>query len=329
MVRFGDHVTVDKNEVVAGDVVVIGGSIDVLGKVSGDVVSIGGEVTVHEGAVVNGQAVCVGGPVHQEDGSEIRGEVVSLNLGGPLGIGSSGGPLRSWHLRHSSPLGFVARLFSLAVGLGVLFGLACLVILVFGTQVDRIAGVITRDPFRSGAIGLLTVVALPPVIFLVAVTVIGIPAAIVLGLVWFLANAFGMVAVSRATGARVAASYAAGRSPYSATGVGMLVLSGPGRGGAPDLQGRGRDPAARVDLHRVRPAGAQRRLGDRPGRGGVHAVWTEGALRRAWPGPGPGPRRTHALRRTRALARARSALRAAPRLAARPRPPGRPHATAP
>jgi len=221
VVRFGEHVTVQKGESVAGDVVVIGGSLDVYGRVSGDVVSVGGDsITVHDGGVVNGQAVCVGGVVYQDEGAEIRGEVVSLNLGGPFGHRTG---FRRWRM-YASPFGFFTRLFSTVVALGVLFGLACLIMLVFGPQVDRVATALARDPLKSGAIGLLTVVALPPIIFLVAVTVIGIPAALVLVLAWFFANIFGMVAVSRATGSRIAHRMTVDRSPYLATGIGMLVL---------------------------------------------------------------------------------------------------------
>jgi hypothetical protein len=46
IVRFGEHIVIEEDEEVMGDVVAIGGSIDVRGKVMGDVVSVGGSLNV-------------------------------------------------------------------------------------------------------------------------------------------------------------------------------------------------------------------------------------------------------------------------------------------
>lgn len=217
VVRVGQNIRIDADEDVAGDVVAVGGSIEVLGRVSGDVVSVGGSIKLHEGAVVNGEAVAVGGVVEQEEGSEIRGEVVSLGMGIPFFPHSNFSYLR---VKPS----FVQRTITLAIGLAVLIGLNLLFVLLFGTQVGRIAGAIRRDGLKSGLVGLLAMAATPPAMFLLTVTVIGIPAAALLAILLFLGFMFGLVGASVATGSRLVGDRTAEPSRFLAASLGLLAL---------------------------------------------------------------------------------------------------------
>ena len=60
-----------------GDIVVIGGRIDLAGHAKGDVVAIGGPVRLGESAQVGGDVVTIGGELARENGSEVGGEIVS------------------------------------------------------------------------------------------------------------------------------------------------------------------------------------------------------------------------------------------------------------
>lgn len=242
-VRVGQNIRIEADEEVAGDVVAVGGSIEVLGRVSGDVVSVGGSIKLHDGAVVNGEAVAVGGVVEQEEGSEIRGEVVSLGMGipfMPFGKGSGFGGSRFNFERERPSL--ARRMAGMGVALAVLLGLNILFVLLFGTQVGRIAGTIRRDGLKSGLVGLFALAATPPAMFLLTVTVIGIPAAVLLAILLFLGLMFGLVGVSVATGSRVMGERAIEPSRFAAASLGLMVIVGvlvTGRvimwGGAPGL----------------------------------------------------------------------------------------------
>jgi len=91
-VQFGSSINVTEDEDVgslvcigcsvrvagtSGDVVAIGGRVQVEGHVKGDVVAIGGGVMLGENAKVGGDVVTIGGELNRQNGSEVGGEIVS------------------------------------------------------------------------------------------------------------------------------------------------------------------------------------------------------------------------------------------------------------
>jgi hypothetical protein len=78
IVRFGRNIRVRAGRKVKGDVVAIGGSVFIEGRVYGDVVAIGGSVVLDEGSRVKGDAVVVGGDLELLDGSYVRGDAVAI-----------------------------------------------------------------------------------------------------------------------------------------------------------------------------------------------------------------------------------------------------------
>ncbi len=78
LVRFGEDITIPEGKVIDGDVVAIGGSVTVLGRVKGDCVSVGGAVIVKGKGVVEGDAVSMGGGVTTSDSGSVAGSNVSL-----------------------------------------------------------------------------------------------------------------------------------------------------------------------------------------------------------------------------------------------------------
>ena len=61
----------------SGDVVAIGGRIDLEGHARGDVVAVGGGVRMADGSQVAGDVVTVGGALSRGSGSEVGGQIVS------------------------------------------------------------------------------------------------------------------------------------------------------------------------------------------------------------------------------------------------------------
>ncbi|MEJ2720023.1 MAG: hypothetical protein P8181_02615, partial [bacterium] len=83
IVKFGEDVRVDADELVRGDVVVFGGDVTVAGKVIGNVVVFGGDAIMRSGAEINGDVVVLAGELEEQPEVLIHGERVNfqkLNL---------------------------------------------------------------------------------------------------------------------------------------------------------------------------------------------------------------------------------------------------------
>jgi len=78
LVRFGEDITIPAGRTVLGDVVAMGGDINVFGNVTGDAVALGGNVHVQPGGGVRGDAVSIGGRVINDTGRALHGPSVSL-----------------------------------------------------------------------------------------------------------------------------------------------------------------------------------------------------------------------------------------------------------
>jgi hypothetical protein len=70
---FDGNATIDKDEVIEGDVVVKGGDLTVYGEVHGDVLVVGGTLYVKGGGRVRGNARVIRGDIVREDGGVIEG----------------------------------------------------------------------------------------------------------------------------------------------------------------------------------------------------------------------------------------------------------------
>lgn len=76
IVRFFGDVHVAQDEVIDGDVVTIGGSIKLKGRVDGDAVAVFGSIMMAPFSSVEGDAVSVVGRVHMAEGAEVYGDIV-------------------------------------------------------------------------------------------------------------------------------------------------------------------------------------------------------------------------------------------------------------
>lgn len=178
-VRFGGSIDVDEGERVDGDVVAIGGSVDVNGHVTGDVVAIGGSLDLGPHAVVEGDVVTIGGSIDRAQGARIDGEVREVGIGA--------WNFDRWRASRSKdvtrefwrPFGSVFSLFSTLVRVGVLCLLAVLVMMFGRDYVERVGQRAFAEPLKAGAIGFLAQMLFVPLlvttIILFLVTIVGIP----------------------------------------------------------------------------------------------------------------------------------------------------------
>jgi len=82
IIRFFGDVTIEKNEIIDGDVVIMKGTASVKGEVDGDIVSIFGNVDLDSTAYVSGDVVSVGGRIYREKNSHVGGDVVQTTWTG-------------------------------------------------------------------------------------------------------------------------------------------------------------------------------------------------------------------------------------------------------
>ncbi|HUB07470.1 MAG TPA: hypothetical protein VMB50_10725 [Myxococcales bacterium] len=201
------------------DVVALGGSVDVQGGgAARDAVAIGGSVHVEQGGVVDRDAVAVGGSVKIDDGGRVGRDVTSV-----------GGTVQSEHGavvgRDRVGLGLpgLGALLALATGIlgvGALFSplwligtfvaklvvfLACGLILLalWPRRLEVVAAELTRATGRSVLLGCAAAVLLPPLAVLFAITIIGIPLALLEAVGVAVATALGYSALALLVGRRL------------------------------------------------------------------------------------------------------------------------------
>ena len=236
-VRIGGGVRVGADEVVAGDVVAIGGDANVDGQVSGDAVAIFGNLELGPGAGVGGDAIVIGGTLRRQPGARVGGEIHEIGLGDmnfggwwrwPF-MGGLPGPM------FGSAFGSFFALISTGTRLAIYCILACLVLLFGRGYVERVSVRAVSEPVKAGAVGLLIQLLFFPVliasIVMMVVTIIGIP---LLVLVPFALLAFallcfvGFTAVSYDVGRLATTRFGGdGQNPYLVAAIGMAVLLSP------------------------------------------------------------------------------------------------------
>ncbi len=166
----------------AHQVTVILGSVDVGSgaHVEQEVVAIGGDVHVAPGAHVGAGVVSIGGKIVLDEGATVEGEQTSVSVPG-LGdlVGLLGPDTR--RVRHDSALW---RLGSAVGEFAAFFLLGLLVLLVVPRRVESVAASLVNSPMKAVLTGVLASIALPLVVLLLVVTVVGIPfiAVVALGL---------------------------------------------------------------------------------------------------------------------------------------------------
>jgi hypothetical protein len=229
-VRFGGDVSVPEGETVLGDVVAIGGSVDVAGHVLGDVVSIGGTLRLHDTAVVNGNAVSVGGRMERDPAARVLGQTSVVGVEVPFVMG----PHMMW--AGGGPFGAIGGLLVTLLWIALLLILGSVFLLAMRRHVERVETNVRSSALKAGIVGFLAQVFFLPVyvigLVLLVITIIGIPIAVlwavgffVLG---FVAALFGFTAVARSVGGSVSERLGHPlHSPHVALLIGLIVLFGP------------------------------------------------------------------------------------------------------
>jgi hypothetical protein len=226
LIVLGGQANIAAGATVNCKVVVLGGSLDLAGKVLQDVVVMGGDARLRGTSEIDGQLQSVGGSFTQDDGAQIKGGVSQGFNTTNNGDGSGRLPFDGQVPLLEVVIGFyrtVTRTIVGSLGLGLL---ALLVALIWPEQTARVRSAITNAPGQSGALGLLTVVAVPVLIVLATITVCLIPVSFMAMVLLTAALAFGWIALGMLVGERlVGALKLVSLSPAVAAGLGTALLS--------------------------------------------------------------------------------------------------------
>jgi len=187
IVRIWSDAYVPAGEVVDGEVVAVFGSVTVEGTVTREVVAVMGSVHLKPGARVDGDVVSIGGTIEQGEGVTIKGESVQLGFS-PITFGL---PARS------------VILFAIAAGWLVSMFTGWIFALLFPAGMLRVATVVERRPAASFFLGVLSVPGFFLGLILLCITVIGIPLAVLLPMLYALIGYVGQLAATAVLGARV------------------------------------------------------------------------------------------------------------------------------
>jgi hypothetical protein len=229
-VKMGGDITVPKDHTVMGDVVAIGGDVDVEGQVMGDVVSVGGVLRLHDTARVNGDAVAVGGRLEKDPGAQVLGQTTTVGVALPFVMGHN----VVWD--GGGPFGALGGLLITLLWIALLLILGSIFLAVMPRHVDRVETNLRSSPLKAGLVGFLAQLLFLPVyvigLVLLVITIIGIPIAVlwavgffVLG---FVAALFGFTAVARAVGSSVMERVSRPiTSSYVALLIGLIALFAP------------------------------------------------------------------------------------------------------
>ncbi len=161
---------------IKGDVSSLGGPVEISGRVEGDISSMGGDVTLGDGAIVLGDVALMGGRLNKAKTAVLKGDVSHMDWG----LLGRFAPLLSRYGRNGNweKFALAYRIFSYAAFLFFTAGIGLMLLLItvfFPKQVETISNAVRRDFWKSTGIGALILMLISPGLFLMLVSVLGIP----------------------------------------------------------------------------------------------------------------------------------------------------------
>jgi hypothetical protein len=225
LIVFGGNATVEKGATVQGDIALFGGNLDLNGTVNRGVILVGGNASLGDYAVVQGDVNVIGAALHRSPSARINGQVIVASEP-PLQLTLPPQIFRDGLLTSIRPF---SRIFFdlgglLAQSLG-LAALAILLVLFMPKQLDRNARAVTGQPVATAGIGLLTLLVAPPLLILIAITIILIPATILGFILLGLAVLFGWISLGVEVGKRLGTAFNQTWHPVLAAGLGTFLLT--------------------------------------------------------------------------------------------------------
>ncbi len=218
LVVLGGNLSLLRGSLVTGNAVCFGGQVDVQGTIQGDLVAFGGDIVLGETAVVRGDVVSLGGELVRAPGAQ-TGETIS----GPQLFEES-----FWDFRLRGPFWGSWNLFSLLASLGGAFfmgviGLA--IAALWPSQTANVGRTIVQAPGTSLGVGCLLFPLTISLAIFALITICLSPLVPVLALLLIAATLFGWVSLGVLLGRYLARAMGWPATPALLGGVGVLTLT--------------------------------------------------------------------------------------------------------
>jgi hypothetical protein len=215
----GGSVNLMSGSTVNGNVILFGGSLNAAGTVNGEIAVFGGTLNLSSTFILNGDLITAGASVNRDPAAQINGQI-HTGENAPY-IFLPGGIRLPDLTSNFNPLlrvgGFFVRLF--------LWALVAMVVAMFiPTHMTRTSQTALTQPLISGGLGCLTIVIVPMILILLAITICLIPVAIIGAVLLIIAWAFGLVALGLEVGKRISAMFKQEWHPAISAGLGTLAL---------------------------------------------------------------------------------------------------------
>jgi hypothetical protein len=224
----GGNIIIEEGSHILGDIVLIGGSVNIDGTIERNVSVMGGSILLGNNALVEGDVSTLGSSLHRSPTARIEGEVITsrfpgIRLPGPVQL--------DWpQIQVDRPIfpfdftpwwdfsGFLARTLGLAA-------LGMVVVLIAPNATSRAAHAASSQPILAGGLGLMTVVVVVPLLIVTAITLIFLPVSLVGLLILVVAVIFGWICLGLEIGKRTALLFKKDWSLAVNAGIGIVVLS--------------------------------------------------------------------------------------------------------
>ncbi len=237
-------ITVADGATVNGAITLLGGNANISGAVDGDVVLFDGDLVAADSAVIHGDCVLLGGDVQGREVPRLNCNVVdgpSFRNFAPRipeipGIPTAPGMPPDVDVSHRNGGGVLGNVFGAIIRSLFLGVLAFVVATIAPRQMGQVEDTIRQKPVASGAVGLLTAVAVPSVaailafvsalLTLVCIGILGFPIVFALLVGLGIAALFGWVAVGHMVGQKLTGWLCwKGQSVPVTAAIGTLTLT--------------------------------------------------------------------------------------------------------
>lgn len=221
---FGGNAELQEGSVVDGSVLIFGGNAVIDGTVNGDVTAFGGSVRIGPVAVVNGDMTCLDGDLVQADSSVINGDRLTRWTTGEDSYGAVSSYAGSLGNAASHILISLTSFSVMSIRVLLFMLLALLVCALMPKQLKRNSRKLSELPWQSLLIGFLCVVFFALIEIALCITLILIPLALGLLVVFWLFCLYGLVVVSYWLGTLLTEWLKLNWSAVGQTIIGALAL---------------------------------------------------------------------------------------------------------
>jgi hypothetical protein len=217
LIVIGGVVKLEPESTVDGDILVFGGNVTVEGGVRKNLVAVGGVVVLTENAEVFGDLIAPATVVRRDEGAQVYGQIIADTEGLDIQMPEiedlpdipdvTDVPEPTFFERYFTSVNAVLRPVTTfvwaLVRASALAAVAVLVLLFLPKQTERLSSVVQEHPVPAGGLGILTSILAAPIMAVTAITIILIPATILIGIGLVLGGFFGSVAVGSEIGRRI------------------------------------------------------------------------------------------------------------------------------